>query len=75
MAEIVYKMAPKAKIGFATAVGGRLTSLITSAPCPAGFPSVPNTQAGFMADVITDDVSYRREPVFADGGVIVNGGG
>jgi hypothetical protein len=34
---------------------------------------VPNTRPDFQADVITDDVSYGGEPVFADGGIVANG--
>ena len=73
MAEIVYKMAPKAKIGFATADTGEVGFGNNIRALSGKFPAVPNTQAGFLADVICDDVSYGGEPVFADGGVISSG--
>jgi len=73
MCEIVYKMAPKAKIGFATAFTGEVGFANNIRALSGKFPAVPNTVPGFVADVITDDVSYGGEPVFADGGVIMNG--
>ena len=73
MTEIVYKMAPKAKIGFATAFTGEVGFANNIRALSGRFPSVPNTQPGFRADIITDDVSYGGEPVFADGGIVANG--
>lgn len=73
MAEIVYKMAPKAKIGFATADTGEVGFGNNIRALSGRFPDVPNTRADFKADVITDDVSYGGEPVFSDGGIIANG--
>ena len=73
MAEIVYKMAPKAKIGFATAAIGEVSFANNIRALSGRFPSVPNTQPGFKADVIADDVSWPGEPVFADGGIVMNG--
>jgi subtilase family protein len=73
MAEIVYKMAPRAKIGFATADFGEVGFANNIRALSGKFPSVPNTQPGFSASVICDDVSYGGEPVFSDGGVIANG--
>jgi hypothetical protein len=73
MTEIVYKMAPKAKIGFATAVTGEVGFANNIRALSGRFPGVPNTRADFRADVITDDVSYGGEPVFADGGIVANG--
>ena len=73
MCEIVYKLAPKAKLGFATAFIGEVGFANNIRALSGRFPGVPNTQPGFVADVITDDVSYGGEPVFADGGVVANG--
>ncbi len=73
MSEIVYKMAPKAKIGFATADTGEVGFGNNIRALSGRFPSVPNTRADFKADVICDDVAYGGEPVFADGGVIASG--
>ncbi len=73
MTEIVYKMAPKAKIGFATANLGEVGFANNIRALSGQFPSVPNTLPDFKADVIVDDVSYGGEPVFADGGVVMNG--
>ena len=69
MAEIVYKMAPKSKIGFATADTGEVGFGNNIRALSGRFPSVPFTRADFKADVICDDVAYGGEPVFADGGV------
>ncbi len=69
MAEIVYKMAPKAKIGFATADLGEV-NFANNIRALSGRFAVPHTQADFRADVITDDVGYGGEPVFTDTGVI-----
>ncbi len=73
MCEIVYKMAPKSKIGFATAFTGEVGFANNIRALSGKFPSVPNTLPDFKADVIVDDVSYGGEPVFADGGVVMNG--
>ena len=72
MAEIVYKMAPKAKIGFATANFGEVNFGNNIRALSGKFPTVPNTQAGFVADVICDDVSYGGEPAFSDTGIVMN---
>jgi hypothetical protein len=73
MCEIVYKMAPKAKVGFATAFTGEVEFANNIRALSGQFPAVPHTQVGFAATVICDDVSYGGEPIFADGGVIGNG--
>lgn len=72
MCEIVYKMAPKARIGFAQAGPGEVGFASNIKALSGAFPEVPHTLAGFKADVITDDVSYGGEPVFSDSGVIAN---
>lgn len=70
MAEIVYKMAPRAKIGFATGEGGEL-NFANNIRALAGTFGVPHSLAGFKADVITDDLSYGGEPAFADTGIVM----
>ena len=72
MCEIVYKMAPRAKIGFATALIGEVGFANNIRALSGRFPGVADTQPGFVADVITDDVNYGGEPVFADGGIVAN---
>ena len=61
MVQIGYKMAPKARLGFATANGGEVN-----------FANNIRTLAGlnggdFAAQVICDDVGYADEPFFEDG--------
>ncbi len=72
MCEIVYKMAPRAKIGFATALIGEVGFANNIRALSGRFPGVADTKPGFFADVITDDVNYGGEPVFADGGIVAN---
>ncbi len=66
MLQIVHDLAPKAKLGFATANGGQL-NFANNIRALAGDPAAPNFQAGFKADVIVDDVIYLDEPFFQDG--------
>lgn len=69
MCEIVYKMAPKARVGFATAFLGTVdfgNNIRALAGLP-GYTKDPSIQQGFAADVICDDVSYEDEPYFQDG--------
>ncbi len=69
MCEIVYKMAPKARVGFATAFLGTVdfgNNIRALAGLP-GYTKDPSVQQGFAADVICDDVSYEDEPFFQDG--------
>ena len=69
MCEIVYKMAPKARVGFATAFLGTV-DFANNIRALAGLPGYTYpaaTQQGFAADVICDDVSYEDEPFFQDG--------
>jgi Bacterial pre-peptidase C-terminal domain/Subtilase family len=66
MIQIVHDMAPKARIGFATADGGQL-NFANNIRSLAGLPGAPNAVAGFKADVIVDDVIYPDEPMFQDG--------
>jgi hypothetical protein len=62
-------MAPKARIGFATADSGELgfaNNIRALAGLP-GFTYPDATQQGFKGDVVCDDVSYLDEPMFQDG--------
>ena len=69
MCQIVYHMAPKAKVGFATADTGEV-GFANAIRGLAGINSFdfPNASTqGFAADVICDDVGYFDEPYFQDG--------
>jgi hypothetical protein len=66
MLQIVHDLAPKAKLGFATAQGGQL-NFANNIRALAGDPTAPNYQPGFKADVIVDDIIYLDEPFFQDG--------
>ncbi len=66
MAQIVHDLAPKARLGFATANGGEV-NFANNIRSLAGLPSGDRTIPGFKADVIVDDVVYQVEPMFQDG--------
>jgi hypothetical protein len=66
MAQIVHDLAPKARIGFATAFAGEV-GFANNIRALAGFPAAPNHVPGFKADVIVDDVIFLAEPFFQDG--------
>lgn len=66
MLQIVHDMAPKARLGFATANGGEV-NFANNIRALAGFADAPNTVPGFKADVIVDDIIYLNEPFFQDG--------
>src|SRR5256714_9065850 len=69
MCQIVHDMAPKARIGFATADVGEVgfaNNIRALAGLP-GFTYPPATQQGFAADVVFADVLYIDEPRFQDG--------
>ncbi|MFC4308844.1 S8 family serine peptidase [Steroidobacter flavus] len=66
MLQIVHDMAPKARLGFATANGGEV-NFANNIRALAGFPGAPNAVPGFKADVIVDDIIYLSEPFFQDG--------
>jgi hypothetical protein len=69
MCQIVHDMAPKARVGFATADVGEVgfaNNIRALAGLP-GFTYPPATQQGFAADVVCDDVLYIDEPMFQDG--------
>jgi len=66
MLQIVHDLAPKAKLGFATANTGEI-GFANNIRALAGDPAAPNYRAGFKADVIVDDIIYLNEPFFQDG--------
>lgn len=66
MLQIVHDMAPKARLGFATADFGEV-NFANNIRALAGFPDAPNAVDGFKADVIVDDIIYPGEPFFQDG--------
>ncbi len=66
MLQIVHDMAPKARLGFATANGGQL-NFANNIRSLAGLPGAPHAVAGFKADIIVDDIIYLDEPMFQDG--------
>jgi hypothetical protein len=66
MTQIVHDMAPKARLGFATADGGQL-NFADNIRSLAGLAGAPHAVSGFKADVIVDDVIYPDEPMFQDG--------
>ena len=66
MLQIVHDLAPKARLGFATANTGEV-GFANNIRSLAGLPKAPNAVAGFKADVIVDDVIYPAEPFFQDG--------
>ena len=69
MTQIGYKMAPKARLAFATANGGEVNfaNNIRALAALPGYEYPPEVQKGFKADVICDDVGYSDEPFFEDG--------
>jgi Subtilase family len=69
MCQIVHDMAPKARIGFATADSGELgfANNIRALGGLPGYTYPDAIQQGFKGDVVCDDVSYLDEPMFQDG--------
>ena len=69
MCQIVHDMAPKARIGFATADVGEVgfANNIRALAGLAGYTYPSEIQQGFKGDVVCDDVSYLDEPMFQDG--------
>ena len=66
MAQIVHDLAPKARLGFATANGGEV-NFANNIRALAGLPGADRLVPGFKADVIVDDILYQVEPFFQDG--------
>lgn len=71
MCEIVYKMAPRAKIAFATADFGEV-GFANNIRALAGLSGFTYPGQTFKADVVCDDVGYFDEPFYQDG-IIGNG--
>lgn len=65
MLQLVHDIAPKARLGFATAFNGDV-SFANNIRALAGLPVPGVTQPGFAAQVIVDDVQYFNEGMFAD---------
>ncbi|MBO9661905.1 S8 family serine peptidase [Dokdonella sp.] len=66
MVQIGYKMAPKAKLAFATANFGEV-DFANNIRALAGIPANQYPGQTFAADTICDDVGYFDEPFFQDG--------
>jgi hypothetical protein len=66
MLQIVHDVAPKARLGFATANGGEV-NFANNIRALGGFADAPHADPGFKADIIVDDVIYPTEPMFQDG--------
>ena len=65
MVQLIHDMAPKARLGFATAFNGDV-SFANNIRALAGMPVPGVTQPGFAAQIIVDDVQYFNEGMFAD---------
>src|SRR5262249_51203519 len=59
MLEIIYDLAPRARLGFATANGG----------LPQFAQNILDLRNVLGCQILVDDVSYFREPVFQDGDI------
>jgi len=66
MLQIVHDVAPRARLGFATADGGEV-NFANNIRALAGFQDAPNANPDFAADIIVDDIIYPAEPFFQDG--------
>ncbi|QBB70832.1 hypothetical protein ELE36_10960 [Pseudolysobacter antarcticus] len=66
MVQIGYKMAPKAKLAFASADYGEV-GFANNIRALAGIPTFTYPGQTFAADTICDDVGYFDEPFFQDG--------
>ena len=64
MVEILYKMAPRAKLSFASGSLGEV-AFANSIRTLASLPGYTNPN-GFAADVIVDDISYGGEPFYGE---------
>ncbi len=64
MVEILYKMAPRAKLSFASGSFGEV-AFANSIRTLASLPGYTNPN-GFAADVIVDDISYGGEPFYGE---------
>ena len=68
MIQIIHKMAPRARLGFATGSLGEVAFAndIKALAGVPGFTYPAGTQQGFKADVIVDDISYGGEPFYGE---------
>jgi hypothetical protein len=66
MMQIIHDLAPKARLGFATADFGQV-NFANNIRALAGLEDAPNAIPGFKANVIVDDILYPDEPMFQDG--------
>jgi hypothetical protein len=66
MLQLVHDMAPKAKLGFATAGLSQL-QFADNIRSLANYPGAPRAVPGFTADIIVDDVIFLTENMFSDG--------
>lgn len=65
MVQLVHDMAPKARLGFASAFNGDV-AFANNIRALAGVQGLPNSRPDFAAQVIVDDVQYFNEGMFAD---------
>jgi hypothetical protein len=65
MAQLIHDMAPKARLGFATAFSGQV-GFANNIRALAGIQGLPNSRLDFAAQIIVDDVQYFAEGMFAD---------
>ena len=65
MAQLIHDIAPKARLGFATAFDGEV-AFANNIRALAGIQGLPNSRPGFAAQIIVDDVQYLSEGMFAD---------
>ncbi len=66
MLQIIHDMAPKAKLGYATAFTGEI-AFANNIRALAGLPDAVGSRPDFKADVIVDDIGYLTAPYFSDG--------
>ncbi|APV50805.1 hypothetical protein BWI17_14580 [Betaproteobacteria bacterium GR16-43] len=66
MTQLVHDIAPKARLGFATAGSSQL-QFADNIRSLAAFPGAPRIVPGFKADIIVDDVIFLTENMFSDG--------
>ncbi len=65
MLQLIHDIAPKARLAFASAFDGDV-AFANNIRALAGIQGLPNSQPGFAAQVIVDDVQYFNEGMFSD---------
>jgi hypothetical protein len=65
MAQLIHDMAPKARLGFATADDGEV-AFANNIRALGGIQGLPSSNPDFAAQIIVDDVQYFDEGMFAD---------